>query len=173
MLQSTKERMFSLVFAVVLAVCGTITAGAQGVPATWESIRFNNDVRYSQWIINSRINDFRANSTPVGFGVFDADGTQEANPTVTSKLDYVPGLVAKAIVENVKLNAAYSWVAPWYYSMKLFGDTYHDKVSDNGKAGKSQDDLNGVKMFFALKDLTASGTYANSTTLPSLSASRT
>ena len=156
--------MFSLVFAVVLAWCGTITAGAQGVPATWESIRFNNDVRYSQWIINSRINDFRANSTPVGFGVFDADGVQNANPTVTSKLDYVPGLVAKAIVENVKLNAAYSWVAPWYYSMKSFGDTYYDGVSSNGKAGKSQDDLNGVKMFFALKDLTASGKFANAAT---------
>ena len=93
-----------------------------------------------------------------------ATGTQEVAPIVTSKLDYVPGLVAKAIVENVKLNAAHSWVAPWYYSMKSFGDTYYNKVSSDGKAGKSQDDLNGVKMFFALKDLTASGTYANSTT---------
>jgi len=153
----------------MLALTGSMEMkGAENtteIPSAWRGMTYNDDVRYSQWIINSRIADFRANSTPVGFGKFSATGTQEVAPIVTSKLDYVPGLVAKAIVENVKLNAAHSWVAPWYYSMKSFGDTYYNKVSSDGKAGKSQDDLNGIKMFFALEDLTASGAkYENSTT---------
>ena len=140
------------------------------VPSAWTNVRFNSNVRYSQWIINSRINDFYANSTHVSFGKYSATGVEEEAPIIVVKnnktvLDYVPGLVAKAIVENVKLNAAYTWAAPWYYSMKSFGDTYYNAVTNNGTSGKSQDDLNGIKMFFALKDLTASGAkYENGTT---------
>ena len=169
MLQSNSQRVLSLLMLVVFSLMNSMEVMAgpdtRQVPSAWTNVRFNSNVRYSQWIINSRIADFCANSTPVGFGKFSATGTQEVAPIVTSKLDYVPGLVAKAIVENVKLNAAHSWVAPWYYSMKSFGDTYYNKVSSDGKAGKSQDDLNGIKMFFALEDLTASGAkYENSTT---------
>ena len=168
MIKNLGKKMMGGVALTVLTLCGATEVKAQStttVPSTWTSMRFNNDVRYSQWIINSRISDFYANEAHVGFGVFDENGNQTTVPITTTNLDYVPGLVAKAIVENVKLNVAHSWSAPWYYSMKKFGDTYYSKVSSNGKNGKSQDDLNGIKMFFALKDLTATGaTYENSTT---------
>lgn len=154
--------------ALAVLTLGGVTevkaASTTEIPEGWTSVRFNNDVRYSQWIINSRINDFYANSTHVGFGVFNGSGSQVTTPVKgKSSLDYVPGLVAKAVVENVKQNAAYSWAAPWYYNMKWFCETYYNQFTDNGKKGKSQDDLNGAKMFFALKDLTASGTYADAT----------
>ncbi|MBQ4041946.1 MAG: hypothetical protein II626_04855, partial [Prevotella sp.] len=136
--------MLSLLMLFMLALIGSMEMKAQ--PSEWRGMTYNDDVRYSQWIINSRINDFRANSTQVSFGRYSATGKELEAPTTTSKLDYVPGLVAKAIVENVKLNVDYTWAAPWFYSMKMFGDTYYNKVSSDGKAGKSQDDLNGIKM---------------------------
>ncbi|MBO5586413.1 MAG: glycoside hydrolase family 88 protein [Prevotella sp.] len=155
--------MLSLLMLFMLALTGSMEVKAQ--PSEWRGMTYNDDVRYSQWIINSRINDFRANSTSVGMGVFDANGEETTKPKgCKDNLDYVPGLVAKAIVENVKLNAAYSWAAPWYYSMKWFGNTYYNKFSSNATLGKSQDDLNGAKMFFALEDLTASGKFADATT---------
>ena len=154
---------------LMLVMAGSVEvrggADTRQVNSSWSNVRFNSDVRYSQWIINSRINDFYANSTHVGFGVYDADGNETTTPVKgKDNLDYVPGLVAKAIVENVKQNAAYSWAAPWYYSMKWFGNTYYNKFTSNATSGKSQDDLNGAKMFFALEDLTASGKFADATT---------
>ncbi len=162
------KKMMGLATLIVLMLCATAEVKAADdttvIPTEWTNVTFNNNVRYSQWIINSRINDFYANSTHVGFGVFDGSGSQVTTPVKgKSSLDYVPGLVAKAVVENVKQNAAYSWAAPWYYNMKWFCETYYNQFTDNGKKGKSQDDLNGAKMFFALKDLTASGTYADAT----------
>ena len=168
MLQSNSQKVLSLLMLFMLALTGSMEVKAQ--PSEWRGMTYNDDVRYSQWIINSRINDFYANSTHVSFGKYSAKGVEEEAPIIVVKnkktvLDYVPGLVAKAIVENVKLNATYTWAAPWYYSMKSFGDTYYNAVTNNGTSGKSQDDLNGIKMFFALKDLTASGAkYENSTT---------
>ena len=166
--------MLSLLILLVLTLTNYMEVKAgpdtREVPSAWTNVRFNSDVRYSQWIINSRINDFYANSTHVSFGKYSATGVEEEAPIIVVKnnktvLDYVPGLVAKAIVENVKQNVDYSWAAPWYYSMKTFGDTYYNAVTSNGTSGKSQDDLNGIKMYFALKDLTASGAkYENSTT---------
>ena len=159
----------AVVAVVVTALAGMGTARAATdtsvVPAAWKSVTYNDGVRYSEWIINSRIADFYANSTHWGFGEYASDGTQTVAP-INGKptLDYVPGLVAKAIVENVKLNQAYGWTAPWYYSMKKFGDTFYNQYTNNATAGKSQDDLNGAKVFFALEDLTASGTYQDGTT---------
>ena len=161
------RKMMGLAALAVLTLGGVTevkAASTTEIPEGWTSVRFNNDVRYSQWIIHSRINDFYANSTHVGFGVFNNEGSTVTTPVKgKDSLDYVPGLVAKAIVENVKLNAAYSWATPWYYNMKWFCETYYNKVPFKGRSGKSQDDLNGAKMFFALKDLTSSGTYADAT----------
>jgi len=67
-----------------------------------EPCTFTEGVRYSQLVINSRINDFKANQSDAGFGVFDSQGNLIAEPNYSMKnLDYVPGLVAKAIIEKV------------------------------------------------------------------------
>ena len=169
MIQKSNQKVLSLLILLVLTLTNYMEVKAgpdtREVPSEWTSVRFNSDVRYSQWIINSRINDFYANSTHVGFGEYYANGHTKTDPVKgKDNLDYVPGLVAKAIVENVKLNAAYTWAAPWYYNMKWFCETYYNQFTDNGKNGKSQDDLNGAKMFFALEDLTASGKFADDAT---------
>ena len=165
MKKQSYKGMVVLALIMVFSAVKMMAEDTTVIPGTWSNVTYNDDVRYSQWIINSRINDFYANSTHWGFGKYTNAGVQDAAPIKgKSTLDYVPGLVAKAMVENVKLNAAHTWAAPWFYSMKWFGDTFYDDFTQNGKDGKSQDDLNGAKMFFALEDLTASGTFANVTT---------
>ncbi len=124
---------------------------------------FNDGVRYSQWVINSRINDFYANTKQMGFNTYDANGTQQNDNAggENLKFDYVPGLVAKAIIENVKQNVAYNWVKPWFYSINNYATT---KAGPANNAG-TLDDLNATKMYFPLYDLTKSGgEFATSTT---------
>ena len=69
---------------------------------------FVEGLRYSELIINSRLNDFKANTTAAGVGVFDATGHMTTAPTGTkNNLDYVPGLVAKAVIELVDTTIKY------------------------------------------------------------------
>jgi len=117
---------------------------------------FKDGVRYSELVINARMNDFKANTTAAGFGVFDAAGHPTATPTGTkSNLDYVPGLVAKAIIEAVDYyrGADAVDVRPWYYAIQHYGNRLD--ISSNGKDGKSFDDLNAVKLYFKLQELAA------------------
>ena len=36
-----------------------------------DDFSFNEGVRYSQWVINSRLNNYYANTTSCGFAVYD------------------------------------------------------------------------------------------------------
>lgn len=137
--------------------CRGQSAGA-GDPCT-----FDEGVRYSQLVINSRINDFKANTKDAGFGVFDAHGKLLAEPNNSkSNLDYVPGLVAKAIIEAVDYykDSPEVDVRPWYYAVQNYGNAFD--ISDTGKEGMSFDDLNAVKLYFKLQELAASGCFADS-----------
>jgi rhamnogalacturonyl hydrolase YesR len=141
-----------------------------------EHCTFSPSVRYSQLVINSRINDFKANTKAAGFGVFDGQGHVVESPQgQSSTLDYVPGLVAKAILEAVDY---YQYcddmdVAPWYYAIEDYANRCD--ITSNGKNGKSFDDLNAVKLYFKLSTLTTSGrfaegpTYTRATTLANAS----
>lgn len=122
---------------------------------------FADGVRYSELVINARLNDFKANTTAAGFGVFDATGHQTAAPTGTrNNLDYVPGLVAKAVIEAVDYyrNSAAIDVRPWFYAVQHYGRL---DITSNGKAGKSFDDLNAVKLYFKLRELAAAKVFAD------------
>jgi len=142
------------------------SAAADALPsAAGSPCAFQEGVRYSQLVINSRINDFRANTAMSGFGVFDDKGTLVAAPqTQVSKLDYVPGLVAKAIIEAADYYKDKEGVdvAPWFYAIQNYGCAYD--IADNGKKGKSFDDLNAVKLYFKLSQLAASGRFADGPT---------
>ena len=133
-----------------------------GNPAAGSSMTFDATKRYSEWVINSRINDFKGNKTATGFGKFDDNGNiVEAPANSKDDLDYVPGLVAKAILEAVdfyKDNNDIN-VKPWYYAMQYYGNHYD--ITSNGKNGKSFDDLNAVKLYFELQKLAASGSFAD------------
>lgn len=112
------------------------------------SVKFNSDVRYSQWAINSRAHDFYANTTSFGLATYNADGTinKQRNDT-KKKLDYVPGLVAKSMIEAADYYQGFDWSKPWFLSVKEYGDTYFQQVPN---AGGSLDDLNAVKLYIGL-----------------------
>lgn len=137
------------------AMAQTATAG--------EYCTFTEGVRYSQLVIDSRINDFKANTTASGFGVFDSQGRLIAAPNnFKFNLDYVPGLVAKAILEAVDYYKDRSEVdvRPWYYAIQYYGNTYD--ITQNGKEGMSFDDLNAVKLYFKLQELAGKGIFDDS-----------
>ena len=159
-----REKMTNKVFFLILAVTGlgwsnTVTSQTTaGEPCT-----FTEGVRYSQLVINSRINDFKANQSDAGFGVFDSQGNLIAEPNYSMKnLDYVPGLVAKAIIEAVYYYKDNSMVdvRPWYYAIQYYANTYD--IAQDGKEGKCFDDINAVKLYFKLQEMAGNKTFAES-----------
>ena len=111
-------------------------------------VKFNSGVRYSQWAINSRANDFYANTTSFGLATYNADGTPNKQRKDTkNKLDYVPGLVAKSMIEAADYYQSFNWSKPWFLSVKEYGDAYSNSVPNGGG---SLDDLNAVKLYIGL-----------------------
>ncbi|MBR0047727.1 MAG: glycoside hydrolase family 88 protein [Prevotella sp.] len=135
------------------------TLAATAVANAWT---FQKGVRYSELVINSRINDFKANKTPAGFGVFNDKGEMVHQPNNAQKtLDYVPGLVAMAIMEAVdyyKDNPNVN-VKPWFYAIQNYGCSFD--IASGGKQGKSFDDLNAVKLYFKLRDMAANSKFGD------------
>lgn len=122
--------------------------GVKAAADTDKSVKFNPDVRYSQWAINSRAHDFYANTTSFGLATYKADGTIDKERKDTkNKLDYVPGLVAKSMIEAADYYQGFDWSKPWFLSVKEYGDTYCKKVPETGG---SLDDLNAVKLYIGL-----------------------
>lgn len=109
-------------------------------------VKFNSGVRYSQWAINSRATSFNANTTKCGMAKITDGKVAEASFGKTS-LDYVPGLVAKSMIEAADYYQGFDWSNPWFLSVKEYGDKYCQKVPNGGG---SLDDLNAVKLYIGL-----------------------
>lgn len=137
----------------------TVTLTKEGATTTTYNIKvtteaktgitFNNETRYSQLLIENRTTSFYANTT--SSGINSESGT----------LDYVPGLVAKAIIEavdyykdNLTEDITQDKVKGWFDKVQGYGDSH--TIKDAGKNGKSFDDLNAVKLYFGLKSVAAS-----------------
>ena len=69
MSRSGFARLFLLLLLPCLSIIGVKAADSDG------GVKFNSAVRYSQWAINSRANDFYANTTSFGLATYKADGT--------------------------------------------------------------------------------------------------
>ena len=111
-------------------------------------VTFNPDVRYSQWAINSRTNDFYANTTSFGLATYGIDGTKLKDRNDTKKkLDYVPGLVAKSMIEAADYYQDFDWSKPWFLTVKEYGDTYCNDVENTGE---SFDNLNATKLYIGI-----------------------
>ncbi|MCI6803980.1 MAG: glycoside hydrolase family 88 protein, partial [Prevotella sp.] len=130
-------------------------------------VKFNDDVRYSQWVIDSRMNEFYANTTKCGFAVYDQSGNKTAD-RVNGKtsLDYVVGLVAKSIIEASQYYSQFTWAQsfakPWFLSIQNYGDYFYNQFRSTSG---SLDDLNAVKLFIPLRALTETkGKYPDATT---------
>lgn len=137
---------FTYLYLSLILLC----FNAIGVKAadTDKSVKFNPGVRYSQWAINSRSNDFYANTTSFGLATYKADGTIDKERKDTkNKLDYVPGLVAKSMIEAADYYQGFDWSKPWFLSVKEYGDAYDTLIPEDGK---SFDDLNGTKIYIGI-----------------------
>lgn len=132
-------RLFLLLLLPCLSVIG-VKADSNG------GVKFNSGVRYSQWAINSRANDFYANTTKCGMATIK-DGNVSNASFGKSTLDYVPGLVAKSMIEAADYYQGFDWSKPWFLSVKEYGDKYCQKVPNGGG---SLDDLNAVKLYIGL-----------------------
>ena len=157
-----KKELLSIIGLAVTTIAAWSHTN-NGVPeAKGKRCTFTEGVRYSELVINARINDFKANTTAAGFGVFDAQGRLMVEPTGTKgNLDYVPGLVAKAIIEAVDYYRGSDKVdvRPWFYAIQHYGN--RQDITSNGKNGKSFDDLNAVKLYFKLRELAVAKVFAD------------
>ena len=135
---------FTYLYLSLMLLCFS----AIGVKAadTNGSVKFNSGVRYSQWAINSRAHDFYANTTKCGMATIK-DGNVSNSSFGKSTLDYVPGLVAKSMIEAADYYQGFDWSKPWFLSVKEYGDKYYGTVENTGG---SLDNLNAVKLYIGL-----------------------
>ena len=134
---------------------GETTDETPTYPAAGSAITFDATKRYSEWVINSRLSDFYGNEKVMNFAKYTDDGTKTVAGK-TSTLDYVPGLVAKAVLETIdyyKNNTDVN-VKPWFYAVQ---DYANNTITSNGVQGKSFDDLNAGKLYFKLQEVAKSG----------------
>lgn len=149
------QRLFLSLLLLVTALSG---AWAQTTAVT-----FNSDVRYSQWIMDSRLPDFKGNTNQMGFPIYETNGDVKTNASTwdkkdtgkTAKNDYVAGLVAKAAIENAIYYGAFDWSKSYFRAVEW----YTQNISDVPTSGGSLDNLNPSKMFFGLYSA-ANGSFA-------------
>lgn len=118
-------------------------------------VKFNSGVRYSQWAINSRLYDFKESTNNCGFDLYDKDGKltkaaatwKKYDKGLTKRFHYVPGLVAKAILESADFYKGFDWSKPWFYSAQAYAQevTYNNNTSE-----PTLDAMNAVKMYFPI-----------------------
>ena len=133
-------RLFFLLLLPCLSVIGVKAADNDG------GVKFNSGVRYSQWAINSRATSFNANTTKCGMAKI-TNGKVEGASFGKTSLDYVPGLVAKSMIEAADYYQDFTWSKPWFLSVKEYGDKYYGSVENKGG---SLDNLNAVKLYIGL-----------------------
>lgn len=132
-----------------------------GDAETYTDVKFDSTQLYSKLIIDSRINDFYANTKQMGFNVYDEEGnllkTNAGGENL--KFDYVPGLVAKALIEGAAYYKDSTFARAWYYMVEDYANRYVESVPTTGG---SLDNLNATKMYPYLYELTREeGAYAS------------
>ena len=118
-------------------------------------VKFNKDVRYSQWAINSRLNDFKESTNNCGFDLYDKDGKRlkaaakwtKVDNGLTKRFHYVPGLVAKAVLESADFYEGFDWSKSWFYSAQAYAE---EVTYANSTTAPTLDAMNAVKMYFPI-----------------------
>ncbi|HPF02051.1 MAG TPA: glycoside hydrolase family 88 protein [Bacteroidales bacterium] len=116
---------------LALSIMGLFAANSVSAEA------FHPDTIYSRWIINSRLGDFRNKSVTVHFK------TAETERNIG--WDYVPGLVAKAVIMTWEYYQDQPWSAPYYTAIEDYADNIRMKLGES-----NIDDLNAGKIYFEL-----------------------
>lgn len=141
-------RLFLLLLLPCLSVIG-VKADSNG------GVKFNSGVRYSQWAINSRLHDFKESTNNCGFDLYDKDGKltkaaatwKKYDTGLTKRFHYVPGLVAKAILESADFYKEFDWSKPWFYSAQAYAQ---EVTYNNNTSAPTLDAMNAVKMYFPI-----------------------
>lgn len=151
---SLHVKKFKRIILFLLIAFSAAGTKAAEVPTSWKAVAFNENIRYSQWVINSRISDFYGNTTQRGFNTYDKDGTQTGSSKGDQAFDYVPGLVAKAILEAYANYSTFDWSKPWFYSVMNYAKEKTYKLVTTSEAtnfsGITLDNMNACKMYFPL-----------------------
>lgn len=144
-------RLFLLLLLPCLSVIGVKAANSDG----GVKVTFNPAVRYSQWAINSRLYDFKESTNNCGFDLYDKDGKltkaaatwKKYDTGLTKRFHYVPGLVAKAILESADFYKEFDWSKPWFYSAQAYAQ---EVTYNNNTSAPTLDAMNAVKMYFPI-----------------------
>lgn len=144
-------RLFLLLLLPCLSVIGVKAADSNG----GVKVTFNPAVRYSQWAINSRLYDFKESTNNCGFDLYDKDGKltkaaatwKKYDEGLTKRFHYVPGLVAKAILESADFYKGFDWSKPWFYSAQAYAQ---EVTYNNNTSAPTLDAMNAVKMYFPI-----------------------
>ena len=134
---------------LVLVCCASIDV---------KGVTFDPTVRYSREVINARMTNWRNKSNTVGFP--NANSTNgSTSPGTAATWDYVPGVVAKGILDVWEYYQDSTWADAWYNGLSTWALS---KTAKN--TGGSLDDLNCTKVYFGVYDgCKVGGKYENST----------
>ena len=133
-----------------------IAFSAAGTKAQ-SDVKFNDYVRYSQWVINSRLGDFYGNRKKFGFNTYDSNLNSKSTVSTWYKedgtnysiqVDYVAGLVAKATIEAAEYYKNFDWSKPWFKSVEWYGNKCSVPTSPD-----NLDAINASKMYFGIYNL--------------------
>ena len=97
---------------------------------------FRTDSLYSKWIIDSRMGDFRNKTKTERF-------LTPYNSSNTATWDYVPGLVAKAILKAWEQYKDKPWSEYYFNGIQNYADNTAMVLGQS-----NIDDLNAAKIFF-------------------------
>lgn len=133
-----------------------IVSMALAVPAMAQHLTYDPNVMYSKLAMDSRMNDFYGNLKLMGFPTysFDKEIDQPLKKKSKTAFDYVPGLVAKGVLECAEYYNKYAWAHNLYYTVEWFANNYAWKVPQKGG---SLDDLNAAKIYCEIYDMTEAG----------------
>lgn len=133
-----------------------IAFSAAGAKAQ-SNVKFNDYVRYSQWVIDSRLSDFYGNRKKFGFNTYDSNLNskntvstwyKEDGTNYSIQVDYVAGLVAKATIEAAEYYKNCDWSKPWFKSVEWYGNKCSVPTSPD-----NLDAINASKMYFGIYNL--------------------
>lgn len=147
-LQISRIRRFVFLSLLTLSVTGVQAQTA---------VKFNDGIRYSQWVIESRLGDFYGNTNDFGFTTYNRDLTVKKEVTrwkngkADPGIDYVAGLVAKATIEAADYYKAFDWAKPWFKSVEWYGNKCEVPTKPD-----NLDAINASKMYFGIYSFTNS-----------------
>ena len=116
-----------------------------------QAVTFDPTVLYSREVINARMTSWKNKDNRVGFP--NANSTNgSTTPGTAASWDYVPGVVAKGILDCWEFYQDSAWANAWYQGLSSWA---LGKTATN--TGGSLDDLNCTKVYFGVYDGCKSG----------------